>query len=189
MSHSDYLAVYIQCGDVLKSLSIHPQSFKISKQNFFDSPITELASSGVKYTRAPLGARGISACSMIQTCQVNWTITTPANTLAVQLNISTVEWNTLAKLNARTNFNSKEDPTAERTTNMSQATQGYYGKKAFGKEKKDHLQFWIGFSRACGPFYQFQLMKDATALWGSAIYARESAVINGNSLSDLCTKN
>ncbi|KAA6393711.1 MAG: hypothetical protein EZS28_010766, partial [Streblomastix strix] len=34
-----------------------------------------------------------------------------------------------------------------------------------------------------------QLMKDATALWGSAIYAREQAVISGNSLSDLCTKN
>ncbi|KAA6319194.1 MAG: hypothetical protein EZS28_054851, partial [Streblomastix strix] len=42
---------------------------------------------------------------------------------------------------------------------------------------------------ACGPFYQFQLLKDATALWGSAIYAREQAVISGNSLSDLCTKN
>ncbi|KAA6384397.1 MAG: hypothetical protein EZS28_020076 [Streblomastix strix] len=32
-------------------------------------------------------------------------------------------------------------------------------------------------------------MKDATALWGSAIYAREQAVISGNCLSDLCTKN
>ncbi|KAA6398225.1 MAG: hypothetical protein EZS28_006249 [Streblomastix strix] len=32
-------------------------------------------------------------------------------------------------------------------------------------------------------------MKDATALFGSAIYAREQAEINENSLSDLCTKN
>ncbi|KAA6391697.1 MAG: hypothetical protein EZS28_012777 [Streblomastix strix] len=32
-------------------------------------------------------------------------------------------------------------------------------------------------------------MKDATALWGQAICTREQAVISGNSLSDLCTKN
>ncbi|KAA6372175.1 MAG: hypothetical protein EZS28_032298 [Streblomastix strix] len=32
-------------------------------------------------------------------------------------------------------------------------------------------------------------MKDATALWGSAIYAREQAVISGNSLNDSYTKN
>ncbi|KAA6358317.1 MAG: hypothetical protein EZS28_046156, partial [Streblomastix strix] len=56
---------------------------------------------------------------------------------------------------------------------------------ADGIEQSEHLQFWIGFSTACGPFYQFQLLKDATALWGSAIYAREQAVISGNSLSDL----
>ncbi|KAA6354639.1 MAG: hypothetical protein EZS28_049834, partial [Streblomastix strix] len=72
---------------------------------------------------------------------------------------------------------------------MSQNEQGYFGKSAQGIESSEHLQFWIGFSTACGPFYQFQLLKDATALWGSAIYAREQAVISGNSLSDLCTKN
>ncbi|KAA6392260.1 MAG: hypothetical protein EZS28_012215 [Streblomastix strix] len=32
-------------------------------------------------------------------------------------------------------------------------------------------------------------MKDATALSGSAIYARKQAVISGNFLGDLCTKN
>ncbi|KAA6364307.1 MAG: hypothetical protein EZS28_040166, partial [Streblomastix strix] len=108
-------------------------------QNFFDSPITELTSSGVKFTRAPLGAG--------------------------------------------------EDPIADWTTDMSQAEQGYFGKIVQGIESSEHLQFWIGFSISCGPFYQFQLMKDATALWGSAIYAREQAVISRNSLSDLCTKN
>ncbi|KAA6403644.1 MAG: hypothetical protein EZS28_000840 [Streblomastix strix] len=71
---------------------------------------------------------------------------------------------------------------------MQQAQQGYYGKTAQGIEASEHLQFWIGFSTACGPFYQFILMKNATELWESAIYAREYVVISGNSLSDLCTK-
>ncbi|KAA6398175.1 MAG: hypothetical protein EZS28_006298 [Streblomastix strix] len=71
MQHSDYVRGYMQLGEVLKSPSIYPQSFEISKQNFFDSPITELTSSGVKYTRAPLGARGKSAYSMVQTCQMS----------------------------------------------------------------------------------------------------------------------
>ncbi|KAA6388064.1 MAG: hypothetical protein EZS28_016408 [Streblomastix strix] len=164
MQHSDYVIGYMQRGEVLKSLSIHPQSFEISKQNFFDSPITELTSNEVKYTRAPLGARGKSACSMVQTCQVNWTITIPKNTLAIQLNKTYNDWNTAGKLIARTNFNGKEDPLADWTTDMSQAQQGYFGKKAQGIESSEHLQFWIGFSTACGPFYQFQLMKDATAL-------------------------
>ncbi|KAA6397822.1 MAG: hypothetical protein EZS28_006655 [Streblomastix strix] len=189
IAHSDYISGYMQLGEILKSLYIHPQSFEISKQNFFDSPITKLTSSGVKYTRAPLGARGKSACSMLQTCQVNWTITIPVNTLAIQLNKTYDGWDTTGKLIARTNFNGKEDPLADWTTNMSQTAQGYFGKSADGIEQSEHLQFWIIFSTACGPFYQFQLLKDATALWGSAIYAREQAVISGNFLSDLCTKN
>ncbi|KAA6359883.1 MAG: hypothetical protein EZS28_044590, partial [Streblomastix strix] len=110
-------------------------------------------------------------------------------TLAIQLNKTYNDWNTAGKLIARTNFNGKEDPLADWTTDMSQAQQVYLGKKAQGIESSEHLQFWIGFSTACGPFYQFQLMIDATALWGSAIYAREYAVISGNSLSDLYTKN
>ncbi|KAA6368617.1 MAG: hypothetical protein EZS28_035856, partial [Streblomastix strix] len=87
------------------------------------------------------------------------------------------------------NFNGKEDPLADWTDNMTQASQGYFGKSAQGVESSEHLQFWIGFSTACGSFYQFQLMKDSTALWGSAIDASEQAVFSGNSLSDLCTKN
>ncbi|KAA6394002.1 MAG: hypothetical protein EZS28_010470 [Streblomastix strix] len=72
---------------------------------------------------------------------------------------------------------------------MSQVSQSYYGKTAGGIVESEHLQFWLGFSTADGPFYQFQLLKEATALWGFAIYAREQAVISWNSLSDLCTKN
>ncbi|KAA6391447.1 MAG: hypothetical protein EZS28_013026 [Streblomastix strix] len=189
MQHSDYISGYMQLGEVIKTLSIHPQSFEISKQNFFDFPLTELTSSGVKYIRAPLGARGKSAYSMVQTCQVIWTITIPANSLAIQLNKTYDGWDTTGKLIQRTNFNGKEDALADWITDMSQAEQGYFGKSALGLESSEHLQFWIRFSTASGPFYQFQLMKDATALWGFAIYAREQAVISGNSLSDLCTKN
>ncbi|KAA6382077.1 MAG: hypothetical protein EZS28_022397 [Streblomastix strix] len=189
MQHSDYVSGYMQLGEVLKSLSTHPHSFEISKHTFFDSPITELTSSGVKYTRAPLGARRKSACTMVQTCQVNWTITIPKNTLAIQLNKTYDDWNTAGKLIARTNFNGKEDAWADWTTDMSQVEQGYFGKTAQGIEASEHLQFWIGFSTACGPFYQFQLLKDATALWGSAIYASLEAAISGNSLSVLYTKN
>ncbi|KAA6402076.1 MAG: hypothetical protein EZS28_002395 [Streblomastix strix] len=165
MQHSDYVSGYIQLGGVLKLLSMHPQSFEISKQNFFDSPITELTSSGVKCTRAPLGTR------------------------ATQFNKTFNDRNTGDKLITRTNFNDKEDPLADWTADMSQTEQGHLSKLAQGIESLEHLQFWIGFSTACGPFYQFQLLKDATALQGSAIYAREQAVICVNSLSDLCTKN
>ncbi|KAA6370943.1 MAG: hypothetical protein EZS28_033533 [Streblomastix strix] len=121
--------------------------------------------SGVKYTSAPLGTR------------------------AIQLKKTYDGQDAIAKLIAGTYFNGKEDPTADWTTNMSQATQKYYDKTVEGIEMSDHLQFLIGFSTTRVPFYQFQLMKDATALQGSAIYAREQAVINRNSLSDLCTKN
>ncbi|KAA6359748.1 MAG: hypothetical protein EZS28_044725, partial [Streblomastix strix] len=116
IAHSDQVSVYMQLGEVLETISIHPLSFELSKQNFFDSPVTELTSSGVKYTRAPLGARGKSACSMVQTCQINWTFTIPANTLAIQLNETATGWDTIAKLNAQTNFNGKKDPTADWTT-------------------------------------------------------------------------
>ncbi|KAA6376646.1 MAG: hypothetical protein EZS28_027826 [Streblomastix strix] len=141
MHISDYVSGYMQLGGVLKSLFIHPQSFEISKQNSFDSPITELTSSGVKYARAPLGARGKSTFSIIQTCQVNWTITIPKNTLAIQLNKTYDGWDTVGKLITRTNFNGKEDPTAAWTTNISQSTQKYYGKTADGVKQSEHLQF------------------------------------------------
>ncbi|KAA6356863.1 MAG: hypothetical protein EZS28_047609, partial [Streblomastix strix] len=189
MQHSDYISVYMQLCEVLKTLSIHAQSFAISKQQFFDQPVNQLTSSGVRYTRAPLAARGTATCSMVQTCQVNWTITIPANILAVQLNRCEVQGADANNLNARVNFNAKTDPLAANTTNMRQGNQKYYGKAAEGPENSEHLKFWLGFSTACGPFNQFAILRDAQNLWNTAIYAREQAVICSNSLTDLCTNN
>ncbi|KAA6359624.1 MAG: hypothetical protein EZS28_044849 [Streblomastix strix] len=186
MQHSDYVTGYMQLGEILKTLTIHAGSFSISKQQFTDQPVNELTSSGVKYTRAPLGARGLATCSMVQTCQVNWTITIPANTLAIQLNETNEED---GEYNKRINFNGLDDSQAPVVKNMTQANQKYYGKTADGSEKSETLRFWLRFSTACGPFHQFQLMRDATALWGTSIYAREQAAISSNSLSDLCTSN
>ncbi|KAA6399369.1 MAG: hypothetical protein EZS28_005106 [Streblomastix strix] len=186
MQHSDYVAGYMQQGEVLKTLKIHQGSFSISMQQFTDQPENELTSSGVKYTRAPLGARGLATCSMVYTCQVNWTITIPADTLAIQLNKTNEEGD---DINKRFNFNGKinsQDPVAK---NIAQANQKFYGKTVEGDEKSERLRFWLGFSTACIPFHQFQLMRDATALWNTFIYAREQAAISSNSLSDLCTSN
>ncbi|KAA6378162.1 MAG: hypothetical protein EZS28_026311 [Streblomastix strix] len=184
MQHSDYATGYMQQGELLKTLTIHAGSFSISKQQFTDQPVTELTSSGVKYTRAPLGARGLATCSMVKTWQVNWTITIPANTLAVQLNETNIEDN---QYNRRINFNGQDDSLAPVAKSMTQAEQKYYEKTAEGEEKSEQLRFLLGFQTACGPFHQFQLMRDATALWGTSIYAREQAAISSNSLSDLCT--
>ncbi|KAA6403960.1 MAG: hypothetical protein EZS28_000506 [Streblomastix strix] len=166
---SDYVGEYMQLGEVLKSLSIHPQFFEISKQNFFNSSITELTSSGVKYTRTLFGARDKSARLIVQTFQL-------LNEILLQNQmhelISIVK--KIQQLIGR---------------QMLQATLKYYSKTADGREMSGHLQLWIGFSTACGPFNQFYQLKDATTLYGSAIYSREQAVISGNSLSDLCIKN
>ncbi|KAA6387678.1 MAG: hypothetical protein EZS28_016794 [Streblomastix strix] len=186
MQHSDYVADYMQLGEVLKTLTIHAGSFSISKQQFTDQPVNELTSIGVKYTRAPLGARGLATSSMVQTCQVNWTITIPADILAMQLNETNEEGD---DINKRINFNGKVNPVDPVAKSMTQANQKYYGKAADGDEKSERLRFWLGFSTACGPFHQFQLMRDATVLWGTSIYAREQAAISSNSLSDLCTSN
>ncbi|KAA6376173.1 MAG: hypothetical protein EZS28_028300 [Streblomastix strix] len=186
MQHPDYIAGYMQLGEVLKTLTIHAGTFSISKQQFTDQPVTELTSSGVKYTRAPLGARGLATCSMVQTCQVNWTITIPANTLAIQLNETNLEDGEYSK---RINFNGLDDSQAPVAKSMIQAEQKYFGKTAEGEEKSEQLRFLLGFSTACGPFHQFQLMRDATALWGTSIYTREQAATSSNSLSDLCTSN
>ncbi|KAA6357475.1 MAG: hypothetical protein EZS28_046998, partial [Streblomastix strix] len=121
---------------------------------------------------------------MVQTCQVNWTITIPANTLAIQLNETNEEAD---DINKRVNFNGKINPLDAVAKNMTQANQKYYGKTADGDEKSERLRFWLGFSTACGPFHQFQLMRDATAFCGTSIYAREQAAISSNTLSDLCT--
>ncbi|KAA6375012.1 MAG: hypothetical protein EZS28_029461 [Streblomastix strix] len=182
MQHSDYVAGYMQLGEVLKTLTIYSGSFSILMQNFFDQPINELKSIGVKYSRALLGARGPATCSMVQTCQVNWTITIPKDTLAIQLNETNEDADDLYK---RINFNCKvnsQDPVAK---DMTQREQKYYGKQAEGFENSDRLRFWLGFSTACGPIHQFQLIREATALWSTSIYAREQAAISGNSVSDL----
>ncbi|KAA6390295.1 MAG: hypothetical protein EZS28_014178 [Streblomastix strix] len=189
MQHSDYISGYMQLGEVLKTLSIHAQSFAISKQQFFDQPVNQLTSSGVRYTRAPLAARGSATCSMVQTCQVNWTITIPANILAIQLNRCEIRGATEGQIKARVNFNAESNTIAPTTRNMEQENQLYYGKTNDGPENSEHLKFWLGFSTACGPFNQFAILQDAQNLWNTAIYAREQAVICSNSLTDLCTNN
>ncbi|KAA6362124.1 MAG: hypothetical protein EZS28_042349, partial [Streblomastix strix] len=189
MQHSNYISGYMQLGEVLKTLSIHAQSFAVSKQQFFDQPINQLTSSGVRYTRAPLAARGTATCSMVQTCQVNWTITIPANILAIQLNRCEVQGADANQLNARVNFNAQANPITPNDKDMQQANQFYYGKAADSPENSEHLKFWLGFSTACGPFNQFAILRDAQNLWDTAIYAREQAVICSNSLTDLCTNN
>ncbi|KAA6373219.1 MAG: hypothetical protein EZS28_031255 [Streblomastix strix] len=188
MQHSDYISGYMQLGEVLYTLSIHAQSFSISKQQFFDQPVNQLTSSGVRYTRAPLAARGAATCSMVQTCQVNWTITIPANILALQLNRCEVAGGYDDELRARVNFNANNDLAAD-PENMTQNRQKYYGKTADGEEKSEHLKFWLGFSTACGPFIQFAVLRNALKLWNTAIYARQQAIICSNSLTVLCTNN
>ncbi|KAA6380377.1 MAG: hypothetical protein EZS28_024094, partial [Streblomastix strix] len=175
MQHSDYISGYMAMGEVLKTMSIHPQSFTISKQEFFDQPLTQLNSAGAKYTRAPLAARGSATCSMVQTCQVNWTIKIPANTLAIQLNrVAEIAVTNEGTANAAVNFSADADITADADA-MTQATQKYYGKSAEGRTKSEVLRFWLGFSTACGPFNQFAICKDSTKLWDTSIYAREQA--------------
>ncbi|KAA6393108.1 MAG: hypothetical protein EZS28_011365 [Streblomastix strix] len=189
IQHSDYISGYMRLGEVLKTLSIHAQSFAISKQQFFDQPVNQLISSDVRYKRAPLAARGSATCSMVQTCQVNWTITIPANILPVQLNRCEVLGADANNLNARVNFNAKANATTENDKNMEQANQFYYDKAADGPEHSEHLKFRLGFSTACGPFNQFAILRDAQNLSNTAIYAREQAVICSNSLTDLCINN
>ncbi|KAA6398463.1 MAG: hypothetical protein EZS28_006009 [Streblomastix strix] len=199
MQHSDYFSGYMQLGEVLKTLSIHAQSFAISKQQFFDQPVNQLTSSDVRYSRAPLAASGTVTCSMVQTCQFNWTITIPANILAIQLNRYEIQGDTLEHIQARVNFNAIGD-LATAPHNMTQAGQKYYDKKStvenpdvndniLAAEKSEHLKFCLGFSTACGSFSQFAILGDAQNLRNTAIYAREQAVICSNSLTDLCTNN
>ncbi|KAA6403124.1 MAG: hypothetical protein EZS28_001353 [Streblomastix strix] len=143
MQHSDYISGYMQLGE----------------------PVNQLTSSGVRYTRAPLGARGTATCSMVQICQVNWTIRIPANIFATQLNRCEDQGATPEQLNGRVNFNAKTDPLAASTTNMEQDNQKYYGKNGDGPLNSQHLKFQL------------------------AIYARDQAEICSNSLTDLCTNN
>ncbi|KAA6353910.1 MAG: hypothetical protein EZS28_050563 [Streblomastix strix] len=113
--------------EVLKTMSIHVQFFTISKQEIQDQPLTQLASGGVKYTRAPLVARGAATCSMVQTCQVNWTIKIPANTLAIQLNrLPAAPAISEPTANAVVSFSADADITAV-GKNLDQVVQKYYG--------------------------------------------------------------
>ncbi|KAA6369251.1 MAG: hypothetical protein EZS28_035222 [Streblomastix strix] len=104
--HSDYINSYSQLQEVLQTQTIFPQSFSISKQQFFDQPVTQLTNDGAHYTRAPLAARGTATCSCVQTCQVSWQITIPKNALAIQINMVATDGNTDAKqIRQRSNYN------------------------------------------------------------------------------------
>ncbi|KAA6397863.1 MAG: hypothetical protein EZS28_006610 [Streblomastix strix] len=76
-------------SEVLRQASIHPQSFQLSRQEFFDQPVSQLTSDGQRYTRAPLGARAL-----------------PANI------------NTEALAGSIVNFNGLDDPQADWTQTM-----------------------------------------------------------------------
>ncbi|KAA6394393.1 MAG: hypothetical protein EZS28_010080 [Streblomastix strix] len=75
---------------------------------------------------------------MLQTCQVNWTITIPKNTLAIQLNETNNEKDDLQK---RVNFNGKVDSQANVTKDITQGSQKYYGTEAGGFDNSDRLCF------------------------------------------------
>ncbi|KAA6363748.1 MAG: hypothetical protein EZS28_040727, partial [Streblomastix strix] len=175
-------------SEVLRQASIHPQSFNISRLEFFDQPINQLTSDGQRYTRAPLGARGQGTCSMVQSCQVCWQITIPGERLALQLNLipglATV-LNSKARARARVNFNGLEDPQADWARTMAVGAED----NEMPINPNEHVKLWLGYSTACGPFQQIAICKDNTKLWETSIYAREQAVIAANSLSDSCTKN
>ncbi|KAA6402063.1 MAG: hypothetical protein EZS28_002411 [Streblomastix strix] len=183
-SHSDYVSSYSALNEVLRTLTIEAQSFTLSKQEFFDQPRNTLTSGGTRYTRAPLGARGSATCCCVQTCQVNWTITIPANTIGIQLNRVNTTKGLLTNAEFagfRTNFNGTMTATTALATNITQGTQHYNVDKV--------LKFLLGFSTACGPFQQIAICRDNTKLWETSIYAREQAIICSNSLSDLTVNN
>ncbi|KAA6391156.1 MAG: hypothetical protein EZS28_013318 [Streblomastix strix] len=185
--HSDYISSYSALNEVLRTASIHPQCFNISRVQFFDQPVTQLTSDGQRYTRAPLGARGGGICSMVQTCQVNWQITIPAGRLALQINKTHGgNLDDMDDANARVNFTGDEDMQFNYLTAMVSGADGDTQQQFIDTE---HIKFWLGYSTACGPFQQFAICKDNTKLWDTSIYAREQAVISANSLSDLCTNN
>ncbi|KAA6391424.1 MAG: hypothetical protein EZS28_013049 [Streblomastix strix] len=107
-------------SEVLRQASIHPQSFQLNKQEFFDQLVSQLTSVGQRYFRAPLGARGNTTCSMAQSCQVNWLITIPGNRLSLQINQTALPANIDTEALARSivNFNRQDDPQADWTRTM-----------------------------------------------------------------------
>ncbi|KAA6387296.1 MAG: hypothetical protein EZS28_017176 [Streblomastix strix] len=127
-SHSDYVSSYSALNEVLRTLTIEAQSFALSKQEFFDQPRNTLTSGRTRQTRAPLGARGSATCRCVQTCEVNWTITIPANTIGIQLNKVNTTKGTLTNIEfarSRTNFNGTETAITALATDIKQATQNY----------------------------------------------------------------
>ncbi|KAA6363058.1 MAG: hypothetical protein EZS28_041415, partial [Streblomastix strix] len=107
-----------------------------------------------------------------------------ANTIGIQLNKVNLTKGTLENLEfarSRTNFNGTETATTALAADIKQATQKY--------NVDEVLKFWLGFSTACGPFYQIAICRDNTKLWETSIYAREQAVICSNSLSDFIVNN
>ncbi|KAA6375769.1 MAG: hypothetical protein EZS28_028703 [Streblomastix strix] len=172
--------------EVLRQASIHPQSFTLSRQEFFDQPVSQMTSDGQRYTRAPLGTRGNATCSMVQSFQVNWQITIPAGRLALQINqTANAAPDSEQTARARVNFNGLDNPQADWTRTMQCGD----GATQQPIDHQEHIKLWIGYSTACGPFQQIAICKDNTKLWETSIYAREQAVIAANSLSDECTKN
>ncbi|KAA6387819.1 MAG: hypothetical protein EZS28_016654 [Streblomastix strix] len=169
------------------------QSFNISKQQFYDQPVTQLTNDGAHYTRAPLGARGLSTCSCVQTCQISWQIEIPANTLAIQVNgIKNNGAAGLAQNRQISNYNAIATGVwnTPQTVTMKggiEDTQQAYDDSDDGTD--EHIKFWLGFSTACGPFNQIVICKDSQKLWDTLIYAREQAIIASNSLTNECTSN
>ncbi|KAA6391660.1 MAG: hypothetical protein EZS28_012813 [Streblomastix strix] len=149
-----------------------------------------MRSDGQRYTRVPLGARGNATCSMVQSCQVNWQITIPKNSLALQLNVRaspevTIDAPAIARARARVNFNILDNPQADWPRTM-QIGAGDAMQPLSGDER---IMFWIEYSTACGPFQQIAICKDNIKLWETSIYAREYAMIAANLLSDQCINN
>ncbi|KAA6397652.1 MAG: hypothetical protein EZS28_006822 [Streblomastix strix] len=174
-------------SEVLIQASIHPQNFQLSRQEFLDQRVSQLTGDGQRYTRALLGVRGNTTCSMAQSCQVGWQITIPKERLALQLNAIVLPANINIEALARSivNFNGQDDPQADWTKTMEVGVEAT--KQPINVDER--IKLWIDYSTACGPLQQIAISKDNTKLWQTSIYAREQAVIAANSLSDLCTNN
>ncbi|KAA6387973.1 MAG: hypothetical protein EZS28_016499 [Streblomastix strix] len=106
-------------AEVLRSVSVHPQSFCLSILEFFDQPKDQMMSDGQRNTRATLGAKGKTTCQMAQSCQVNRQITIPPGRLALQLNYASgVAIDNQAIARQRIKFNGLVDPQADWTHSM-----------------------------------------------------------------------
>ncbi|KAA6362874.1 MAG: hypothetical protein EZS28_041598 [Streblomastix strix] len=174
----------------MQTQTIAAQLFSISKQQFFDQPVTQLTNDGAHYTRAPLAARGTATCSCVQTYQISWKILISAGTLAIQVNgvqqdgtiIDNVRYRQITNQNAINTGVWVTDQIVIMESGATAATQQPYN-------TNEHIKFWLGFSTACGPFNQISICKDSQKLWDTSIYAREQAIIASKSLTEQCTSN